>query len=309
MATINYVTKDGGIYDEALVQNVLTNNLVKQVDFVNNTKSFTLTNITTSGYQAHTRAKGFNAGTYGNEKEVYTITQDRDIEFYVDSMDVDETNQDLSMANITRAFVEKQAAPEVDAYRFMKLAEIANTNGFSETVALTKANVYTKLKDAIKPVRRYGSQNLIGYLSSEAMDLLERSEEFNRNITNQNVGTTALESRVTSLDGVTLIEVWDEDRFNATQDFTEGFEPTGNKINFIVCAVPEVIAVAKHQAIFLFAPGEHTQGDGWLYQNRLYHDLIVPKNQINAVTASLSEETAGESGGDEPGGDEPGGDE
>lgn len=54
MATINYVTKDGGIYDEALVQNVLTNNLVKQVDFVNNTKSFTLTNITTSGYQAHT---------------------------------------------------------------------------------------------------------------------------------------------------------------------------------------------------------------------------------------------------------------
>ena len=294
MATLNYITKDDGVFDEALIQNTLTNPLVKNVNFIDNTKNFTLTDVTVSGYKPHTRDKGFNAGTYSNEKEVYTVAQDRDIEFYVDTMDVDETNQDVSAANISRKFIETQSGPEVDAYRFEKLAAFAAANENSETQALTKDNVYSAIKDGILPVRRYGAQNLLGYVSSEVMDALERSTEFNRSITVQNVGVSTLDSRITSIDGVTLIEVWDIDRFNSKHNYAEGFKPQGNFLNFLIVAVPQIIAVNKHQAIFLFAPGEHTQGDGWLYQNRLYHDLIVPKNQINAVTASLSEETAGE---------------
>ena len=296
MATLNYITRDDGVFDEALIQNTLTNPLVKNVNFIDNTKSFTLTDITVSGYKDHTRDKGFNAGTYSNEKEVYTVTQDRDIEFYVDTMDVDETNQDVSAANISRKFIETQSGPEIDAYRFEKLAAFAAANGNSEIQALTEVNVYSAIKDGILPVRRYGAQNLLGYVSSEVMDALERSIEFNRSITVQNVGVSTLDSRITSIDGVSLIEVWDIDRFNSEHDYTEGFKPKGNFLNFLIVAVPQIIAVNKHQAIFLFAPGEHTQGDGWLYQNRLYHDLIVPKNQINAVTASLSQETAGETG-------------
>lgn len=295
--TINYITRDDGIFDEALVQNMLTAPLEKQARFINNSKSFTLTDIEVSGYQDHTRDKGFNAGTYGNEKKVYTITQDRDIEFYVDTMDVDETNKDLSMARITRKFIETQSGPEVDAYRFQKMAEFGVANDNTATATLTTETVYSALKSAILPLRKYGAPNLLGYVSSEVMDMLERSGEFARNITNQNVGITALESRVTSLDGVQLIEVWDKDRFNTEHDFTEGFVPTGSFLNFVIASVPNVWAIAKHQAIFLFAPGEHTQGDGYLYQNRLYHDLIVPEKQVDAVYASISEEIVSGTGG------------
>lgn len=286
---INYITKDGNIYDQALTQGLITADLeTAGVDLVAGGKSFTLTTISTSGYKAHTRTKGFNAGTVENTKKVYTMSQDRDIEFFVDSMDVEETNQDLAAARISSVFIEENARPEVDAYRFGTLATKAKANGAFASEALTAANVFSKMKAALLPVRKYGVQNIIIYVSSTTMDLLERSTEFTRSITNQNVGQTALESRITSLDGVLIKEVWDADRFYTSHDFTDGFAPAVGSfaINFLVVVKTAQISVAKHNAIYLFAPGEHTEGDGYLYQNRLYHDTFLKESQKDGVYVS-----------------------
>lgn len=284
---INYVTKDPGVLDQAIVQGLVTSVLgVPEVKLVNGGKSFTLTTISTSGLKAHGRGKGFNAGTVSNDKTVYTMGQDRDIEFFVDRQDVDETNQDLAVANVSKVFIEEQVQPEIDAYRFSTLAKGAGT---SVTETLTVDNVYTQLKAALLPVRKYGAQNIVGFLSSETMDLLERSKEFTRSITNQNVGMTALESRVTSLDGVQLVEVWDETRFKDAYDFTDGYKPksNANDINFLFVVKPAVIPVVKENAVYMFAPGEVGQGDGYLYQNRLYHDLFILKNKKDGVSVSI----------------------
>lgn len=286
---INYITKDGNIYDQALTQGLITADLeTAGVDLVAGGKSFTLTTISTSGYKAHTRTKGFNAGTVENTKKVYTMSQDRDIEFFVDSMDVEETNQDLAAARISSVFIEENARPEVDAYRFGTLATKAKANGAFASEALTAANVFSKMKAALLPVRKYGVQNIIIYVSSTTMDLLERSTEFTRSITNQNVGQTALESRITSLDGVIIKEVWDAARFYTSHDFTDGFAPAVGSfaINFLVVVKTAQISVAKHNAIYLFAPGEHTEGDGYLYQNRLYHDTFLKESQKDGVYVS-----------------------
>nr|DAZ58529.1 MAG TPA: major capsid protein [Caudoviricetes sp.] len=285
--TINYIKKDGGLFDQKINQGLLTSILgVPEVNLVNGGKSFTLTTISTSGLQAHSRSKGFNSGTYSNDKEVYTMGQDRDVEFYVDTQDVDETNQDLAVSNISKVFIEEQVQPEIDAYRFSKMATDA---GQVKEETLTVDNVYTQLKAALLPVRKYGAQNIIGFVSSEVMDFLERSKEFTRSITNQNVGTTALESRVTSIDGVQLVEVWDDTRFKTEYDFSDGYKPkdTAKNINFILVAKQAVIPVVKENAIYLFAPGQHTEGDGYLYQNRLYHDLFIKKQKEDGVSVSL----------------------
>lgn len=286
---INYITKDGNIYDQALTQGLITADLeTAGVELVAGGKSFTLTTISTSGYKNHTRTKGFNAGTVENTKKVYTMSQDRDIEFFVDSMDVEETNQDLAAARISSVFIEENARPEVDAYRFGTLATKAKANGAFASEALTAANVFSKMKAALLPVRKYGVQNIIIYVSSTTMDLLERSTEFTRSITNQNVGQTALESRITSLDGVLIKEVWDADRFYTSHDFTDGFAPAVGSfaINFLVVVKTAQISVAKHNAIYLFAPGEHTEGDGYLYQNRLYHDTFLKEQHKDGVYVS-----------------------
>lgn len=298
----NYVTKDGNLLDQKITAGLFTGALgTPEVDLVNGGRSFTLKTISTSGLQPHTRGKGFNSGTVTDEKTIYTMGQDRDVEFYLDRQDVDETNQELAMANISNVFITEQVQPELDSYRFSKIATsfdnvdasdtegnlLARTHKVEETLDAT--NAYSQLKSGIGKVRKYGTQNLLGYVSSEVMDSLERSKEFTRNITNQNVGTTALESRITSIDGVQLIEVYEPNRFMTKYDFKDGAKPTedAQAINFLIIAKPAVISIVKENAVFLFAPGQHTEGDGYLYQNRLYHDLFIKKHKRDGIYSSI----------------------
>lgn len=285
--TINYATKYQKEFDQRLVQGSITAELeTPNVDW-KDAKSFSVTTLSVGGYKPHTRDKGFNSGSVSNDKKIYTLEFDRDIEFYVDKADVDETNQDLSAANISRTFITEHATPEMDAYRISKMATAAITNGkFASEDDITKANVVDKLKAAILPIRKYGANNIIIYVSSEVMDALERAENFTRNITVTQ--TNDIDTRVTSLDGVKLVEAWDDTRFKTKFDFTDGFVKAadGKDINFLVVAKPAVVAKAKFNSVYLFAPGQVGQGDGWLYQNRLYHDLFVMDQKKDGIYVS-----------------------
>lgn len=298
---INYVTKDnmGATLDRAIIQGLITTELeTPNVNWFNGGKEFTVRSISTSGSKPHTRNKGWNAGTFADAKESFKLTQDRDIEFYVDQQDVDETNQELSMANISKVYFDEHVIPEIDSYRFSKLATIAKTTAQGEAAVkagykeedVDKASVYSALKDGLKQVRQYGSQNVIGYVSSDVMDALERSTEFTRSITNQNIGTTALDSRVTSVDGVILKEVFAADRFYDKFDFADGVKKASDAkpLNFVLVVKPNVIAKVKEQAVYLWAPGQHTEGDGYLYQNRYYHDLFMTAKKVDGLYVSAA---------------------
>ena len=285
--SINYITKHEGQFEKRLMQGSLTSILeTPRVNWLG-ARSFELPTISVTGYKTHTRSKGYNAGTVSNDKNVYTLGFDRDVEFFVDTADVDETNQELSAANISNTFISEHATPEVDAYRFSKIATAAiNGNHFKKEDSITPENVYSILKAAILPMRKFGASNLVMYVSSEVMDALERSKDFTRSIAT--TSPQGIDTRVTSLDGVQLIEVWDDARFKTQFDFTTGFVKAedGKDINFLIVAKTAVIAKAKFNSIYLFAPGQHTEGDGYLYQNRLYHDLFVLKSQEDGIYVS-----------------------
>lgn len=284
---INYAEKYTQELDQVLTQSMLSNRLeTPNVNWMG-AKTFHVPSLSVTGYQNHSRNGGFNRGDVTATHEPYTLSFDRDVEFFVDRADVDESNQAASAANVTRVFTTENAGPEVDAYRFSKLATNAINNSRSTAEAVTAADVYTALKRDILKVRKYGPGNLICYISSQAMDALERSTEFTRNISVQGEGT-AIETRVTSLDGVNLIEVWDANRFHTSYDFTTGFaSATGSyDINWIIVYRGAVVAKAKFNSVYLFQPGQHTQGDGFLYQNRMYHDLFVMKNKADGVVVS-----------------------
>ena len=285
--SINYITKHEGQFEKRLMQGSLT--AILETPKVNwlGARSFELPTISVTGYKAHTRSKGYNAGTISNDKNVYTLGFDRDVEFFVDTADVDETNQELSAANISNTFISEHATPEVDAYRFSKIATNAITNGhYKQEDDYSEVNVFSRLKAAILPIRKYGASNIVVYVSSEIMDFLERSKDFTRSIAT--TSPQGIDTRVTSIDGVQFIEVWDDARFKTQFDFTTGFVKAdgGKDINFLIVAKPAIIAKAKFNSIYLFAPGQHTEGDGYLYQNRLYHDLFVLKSQEDGVYVS-----------------------
>ena len=286
---INYAERYQTELDQVLRQAMLTN--VIETPNVNwlSAKTFHVPTVSVTGYQDHSRQGGWNRGDVTVTHEPYTLQFDRDVEFFVDQMDVDESNQAASAANITRVFLTEHAGPEIDAYRFGKMATHAINQGNSTAETVTPTDVFQRLKQDILKVRKYGPSNLIAFISSEAMDALERSEEFTRNINVQNQGT-AIETRVTSVDGVQLIEVWDVDRFNTQHDFTSGFVPAGDPINWLIVYKGAIIAKAKLNSIYMFAPGQHPEGDGYLYQNRLYHDLFVLSQKADGIVVSVQGE-------------------
>ena len=290
---------------EILMQGTITSPFItSNVKWVG-ARTFHFTQMSTSGYKNHKRTGGWNAGTYAQTDVPFTVEHDRDIEFLVDKADVDETNATASAQNISRTFEQTQVAPETDALFFSRVAQKAQaTADYSSSTAIsayTKANVYGKLKDILAKgkLRRYRARgSLIMYVTSYIMDLLEQSTEFTRNIELTQIaeGGLGIETRVTEIDGVPIMEVVDDERFYDNFNWEPengGFEPaTGaHKINVLVACGETCKTVPKISSIYFFAPGTHTKGDGYLYQNRSLSDTFVFPNGKDGKVDSVFVDT------------------
>ena len=154
-----------------------------------------------------------------------------------DKADVDETNATASIQNISRTFEQTQVVPETDALFFAKVAQAAQKeegyHGATATATYTKAKVFGMLKDILAKgkLRRYKANGtLMMYVSSAIMDALEQSTEFTRKIEMTQVaeGGMGIETRVTDIDGVPIMEVVDDERFYDAFDWEPengGFAP------------------------------------------------------------------------------------
>lgn len=268
-------------------------------------KTFHFTQMSTSGYKSHSRNGGWNRGSFVQTDVPFTLQHDRDIELLVDKLDVDETNATASMENISKTFTRTQATPEANALFFSKVATTAaGLEGYHSSTALsawTKANVLTKLKAliAMGKLRRYKAMGaLILYVRSEIMDLLELSTEMTRKIEMTQIaeGGMGIETRMTVIDGVPVFEVIDDEVFYDAFNFDSedgGFVPAegAHKINALVASPLTTKFVPKINSIYFFAPGQHTEGDGYLYQNRAFSDVFTfpngKDNKIDSVAVDL----------------------
>lgn len=303
---LNYAEQWSPELLEILMQGTLTSPFVTENVRWLDAKTFHFTQMSTSGYKNHSRNGGWNTGKYVQTDVPFTLTHDRDVEFLVDKADVDETNQTASIQNISRVFEQTQVVPETDALFFSKIAQKAQaTTGYHSSTAATqytKAKVFGMLKDILTKgkLRRYKANgSLIMYVTSAIMDALEQSTEFTRKIEMTQIaeGGLGIETRVTDIDGVPIMEVIDDERFYDAFDWEPedgGFAPvahvdadaendveavTGShKINVLVACGQTCKIVPKISSIYYFAPGAHTKGDGYLYQNRSLSDVFVFPN-------------------------------
>ena len=114
--------------------------------------------ISTSGLAKYDRDNGFNQGAVTLAYKDYTLTQDRGRTFQLDSMDVDESNFIASAGSVMGEFQRLQVAPEIDAYRYSKIAALAKgASHESATFTPTKDNILGKLDEEITKL-----QDIIG---------------------------------------------------------------------------------------------------------------------------------------------------
>ena len=315
MPNLNYAEAWSPELLEILIQGTLTSPFVTDNVRWVGVKTFHFTQMSTTGFKNHSRKGGWNTGEYTQKDVPYTLTHDRDIEFLVDKADVDETNSTASIQNISRVFEQTHVVPETDALFFSKVAQAAQKEAdyHSSTAAAgyTKTKVFGMLKDILSKgkLRRYKANgSLIMYVTSAIMDMLEQSTEFTRKIEMTQIaeGGMGIETRVTDIDGVTVMEVIDDERFYDAFDWEPekgGFQPrakkaesdtgagdgvTGaHKINVLVACLETCKTVPKISSIYFFEPGAHTKGDGYLYQNRSLSDTFVLPNGLDGKIDSI----------------------
>lgn len=210
-------------------------------------RTFHFTQMSVSGFKNHKRLGGYGKGTWTQQDVPYTVSHTRDIELFIDKADIDETNYTASIENVAMIFQKTQSVPELDAHFFERVADAAMRGIYYEDVqkakpldnlySSTKVSAYTNnavklIKSYISKIKRYRS-TLVCYVSSEIMDKLENTTELQRKVEMVIIpdGGIGIETRYTSIDGVPILECWEDERFYNAYDYADrddnwdGFRP------------------------------------------------------------------------------------
>lgn len=247
-----------------------------------NAQTIKIPRLTVSGYKDHNRINmGFNTGIVSNDWEPKKLTHDRDIEFAIDPMDVDETNLVTEIANIQNVFEEEQAIPEKDSYRFSKLLTEATSykskGAVVDETVLTVSNILEWFDEqmAVMDDKSVPQEGRILYLTSAMQKLLKKAEGITRTMS---VGAAGVINRqVHGLDDVKLKPV-PSARFKTKYNFTDGCTPAvdAKQINMMLVHPSCVISRDKYAYMKLFTPGTDSRtADKYVYQNRYYADTFL----------------------------------
>lgn len=255
-----------------------------------NAQTIKLPRMTVSGYKDHTRGGMYNRGTVTNDWEPKKLEFDRDIEFAIDPMDIDETNLVVEIANIQNTFEEEQAIPEKDCYRYSKLyaesKKYTDDGAKMDSVVLDKSNILEYFDERMAYMDDEGvpQEGRKMYITSAINTLIKEAAGITRTIS---VGAAGVINRnVHSLDDVEKIIV-PSARLKTAYDFTEGAVPasTAKQINMILVHPSCVISRDKYAYMKLFTPGSDSRtADNYLYQNRYYTDTFLIQRKAPGIS-------------------------
>ena len=261
-----------------------------QVNFIN-AQTIKLPNIIVSGYKDHNRQNiGFNSGTISNNWEPKKLEHDRDIEFAIDPMDVDETNLVVSIANVQNTLETEQGIPEKDCYVFSKLYTEAGkyaANGATiDTTTLTAENILQKFDDAMEKMDEAGvpSEGRILYVTPAVNKLFKQAKDIQR-VLGVNGSNGDVKRSIYSLDDVKIKQVQSA-RMKSQYNFTNGCVATdeAKQMNFILIHPSCEVAREKYSYIKVFTPGHDSRtADNYLLQSRFYMDAFLIKNKAAGI--------------------------
>ncbi len=274
MAVLEYATIFSNVLRELYGQELTCDDLYhsnSDIQIVNG-KDIKIPKLSVSGYKDHTRGGSFNSGTYSNGYETKTLDHDRDIEFAVDPLDVDETNLVVTVSNIQNRFEKTQAIPELDSYTYSKIyTEAKRVNAKIKTTALTSANVLSDFDDNLEAFAEAGVplDRAILYATPGYKKLLKNAEGIQRTL--EVSSSSGIDRRVRSLDDINKIVEVPSARMKSLFDFTDGCkaDSTAKQIDYILIDPEAQVSRVKYAYIKMFTPGTDSRtADNYMYQNR-----------------------------------------
>lgn len=279
----------------------LNSNLVKY----NGGKEIKIPKITMDGLGNYSREEGFTKGSSNFSYETHTFAQDRARTFTIDRNDVDETNFALTAGVMMGEFQRTKVIPEVDAYRFSKIATkaIAGSNAVGGYTAVS-SDILDKLLADIYAVQDIigESEPLVVTLNMSIGAVLDLSDKLQKRLDVIDFKQGEVSLKVKALDGIPIIKV-PSARMKTAYTFYDGttsgqevggFVPAGTAkdINWLITARKSCIGITKTDIPRIFDPATNQTHDGWKIDYRKYYDLIIPDNKVDGIYANIKQALA-----------------
>lgn len=254
-------------------------------------KTMYIPTVTVNGAKDVNRSRidGVFERNWSNVWQAVELQMDREWDTLIDPMDLEESGGVAQIANITRAFVEQQKIPEMDAFIASKLASFASAFGGTSTQSLTSATILTEWDNALAYMtnQRVNRDRVVAYMTPATYKLLKQATGMTRFI-EVTSGIRDVDRNIARLDGVTVIEV-PEDMMKTAYIFTSGWAvDTSNaqQINFLLVDPEAVAFPVKYETAMVSAPTAQSKGK-YLYYERYYYGGFVLNQRQAGVYAHL----------------------
>lgn len=255
-------------------------------------KTMYIPNITVSGSKDVNRDQitGTFNRNWNNDLQAVTLEMDREWDTLVDPMDIMETGDVATIANITRMFNEFQKIPEMDAFLASKLAGFAALYGGTDATSLSTANILSQWDAYLAEManRRVNRDRLIAYMTPDTYKLLKEAAGVTRFVSTDE-GYRGMDRNVARLDGVNIVEV-PADMMKTAYIFTEGWAvDTANakQMNLLLVDPLAVAAPIKYETSMMSAPTAQSKGK-YLYYERYYYGAFSLMQRGAGFFANLS---------------------
>ena len=266
----------------------------------NGGKEVKIPKIKMDGLGDYSRSGGFTSGAVTLEYETRTMTMDRGRTFMLDAMDVNESNFVANASNVMGQFQATKVIPEIDAYRYSKIASLAIEKGVA-TGGYTpdKSTILEKLKADIAAIRDIvgGDVPLVITMSSLTSAVLDQADGITKQLSVMDFNKGEVSTKVKSLDGCPIIEA-PSARLKTAYTFRDGkssgqeaggFVPAGGAkdINWLITPLTAPIAVNKTDKVRIFDPAINQDADAWKLDYRKYHDLWILDEALKICRANI----------------------
>ena len=288
MATnnIELVKTQTAIVDEIYQTEAVTKILEAPSELVRYTggKSFEIADMALTGLGDYSRVNGYPEGGVTLEWKTHEFTNDRGTRFSVDRMD-NEESFGLVASRLNGDFTRDYLVPEVDAYRF---AKIANKAGNVVKATLNKGESLDAIDEAMAVVadKKVPLSRLVLFVTPRVQ--LDINKGITRTVLN---GEGAVNNVVNTYNNVPVITV-PQDRFYTGIDLLAGTgedqfgyakSSDASEINFILMDRAASVNIGKLNMLKYFTPDENQKKDAHQWDYRLYHESFVFDNKKDGI--------------------------
>lgn len=254
-------------------------------------KTVMIPSMTVSGAHAVNRdhIDGVFNRNFNQDLQPVTMRMDREWDTLVDPMDMQQAPA-VTVANITRSFVEQEKVPEMDAYAASSLASAAAGYGTTDTTKLTADNILATWDGYLAYMvdNRINRDRLRVKMTPETYKYLKEAAGITRFL-DAGTGIRNADRNVGKLDGVVIEEV-PSDIMQTMFDFTDGWAKTaGSKaVNMLMYDPNAIVAPIVYDTAMMSAPSAQSKGK-YLYYERYYYDLFALNQRRAGILANLSD--------------------